>query len=291
MNPTEIALSLGWKVETQAQEGNAVRLHVVKDQARGLLYVFEDPAQAARMAWAHKPDRAAQLFSVPELINEGEGWCLIEGINGVTIADLQARSSDTVVTQQLARELGEVMRKLHSTNLSTSSVFGDTLPAGPRWLTFNGYVAAQFERFAEDVRTLNVDDATASAILSSVGQIRQELASFHPRSPTTLVHGKIDFQHVWVDEHARTVVAITGFDTAMILPAEVDLAWLLWIRDFDSQDLARALYRGYGAARTMDVQRRERFFRRLVAFHALYGDFGEVAVDRARLVKLALEAV
>jgi len=289
MNPTEIATSLGWSVESQAVEGNATRLHVAKDKKRALLYVFDDPALAARMAWSQHPDRAAQLFAVPEIIDQGDTWCLTQPINGVTISELMARSNEAVVTPQLARELGELLRKLHSTNLSTESVFGDALPTGERWLTFNGYVAAQFERFAEDVRTLELDDETTSAILSSIGQIRQELASFHPRSPTTLVHGKIDFQHIWVDEHARNVVAITGFDTAAILPAEVDLAWLLWIKEFDSMELARALYRGYGAARTMDVQRRERFFRRLVAFHALYGDFGAVSVDRDRLVKLAIE--
>ncbi len=290
MNPTEIALSLGWTVESQANEGNAIRLHVAKDQDRALLYVFEDSALAARMACAHRPDRAAQLFTVPEVIEAGEYWCLIQPIAGVTIADLLSRSNDSIVTPQLARELGELLRKLHSTNLSTESVFGDVLPTGQRWLTFNGYVAAQFERFAEDVRTLKLDDETTSAILNSIGQIRQELASFHPRSPTTLVHGKIDFQHIWVDENARTVVAVTGFDTSAILPAEVDLAWLLWIKEFEAKDLARSLYRGYGAARTMDVQRRERFFRRLVAFHALYGDFGVVSVDRDQLVKLAIES-
>jgi aminoglycoside phosphotransferase (APT) family kinase protein len=289
MNPTEIATSLGWTVESQAIEGNATRLHVVKDQTRALLYVFDDPVLAARMAWSHRPDRAAQLFSVPEVIDSAECWCLIQPINGITISALMERSNESVVTQELARELGELLRKLHSTNLSTESVFGDTLPTGSRWLTFNGYVAAQFERFAEDVRTLDLDDETTTAIMGSIGQIRQELASFHPRSPTTLVHGKIDFQHIWVDEHARNVVAVTGFDTSAILPAEVDLAWLLWIKGFDADELARSLYRGYGAARTMDVQRRERFFRRLVAFHALYGDFGNVSVDRDRLVKLAVE--
>jgi hypothetical protein len=54
------------------------------------------------------------------------------------------------------------------------------------------------------------------------------------------------------------------------------------------ETLARAFYRGYGAARTMDMQRRERFFRRLTAFEALVGELrGVTELDDAALMELA----
>ncbi|MEZ4459668.1 MAG: phosphotransferase [bacterium] len=289
MTGTDIAASQGWSVERVAREGNAERLHVEQDGTPAILYVFEDPGRARRVAWAHGADHAAQLFVVPELIEAKDNWVLVQNIEGLPLSEYLVESGSAAITSQLAHELGENLRKLHSTNLSTESVFGDPVDAAQRWLTFNGFVAAQFERFAEDVRSLNLDDTIASAILNAIGQIRHELASFHPRSPTTLVHGKLDFSHIWVDENGRSVVGLTSFDACAILPAEVDLAWLLWIKDFEADDLARSLYRGYGAARTMDVQRRERFHRRLVAFHALYGDYGHVDVPLERLVAIVTE--
>lgn len=287
MNATQIAQARGWKVVATAREGNAERASVtLHSGAPALLYVFEDIVRAQRTAWAHRPEHAAQLFVVPQLLQSGENWCLLEGIDGIPLSDFLQKSHATAISPLLAQDLGEILRKLHSTNVSQSSVFGDVL-AGPRWLTFNGYVAAQFERFAEEVRRLDIDDATTSKIMQAIGLIRHELASFHPRSPTTLVHGKVDFAHVWVDANGRGIVGLTGFDSAAILPAEFDLVWLLWMRDFEADELARSLYRGYGAARTMDVQRRERFHRRLVAFHALYGDFGEVDIPPAKLIEIA----
>lgn len=291
MMPIERAEQLGWQVISEATEGNAQRLSVTQNGLHGLLYVFDEPTHAERVAWAHASNRAAQLFAVPELLEHGVGWCLLQGIDGVPLSDFMAARDLKEVPAVLASELGELLRKLHSTNLTGESVFGDPIEGGTRWLTFNGYVAAQFERFAEDVRTLDVDDTVASQILQAIGQIRQELASFHPRSPTTLVHGKVDPRHVWVDEQGRSVVGLTGFETCALLPAEIDLAWLLWIKGFEVDDLARSLYRGYGAARTMDVQRRERFYRRLVAFHALYGDYGRVDADRSRLIQIAVDAI
>lgn len=291
MKPSERAEHLGWQVVAEAVEGNAHRVIVEQGALRGMLYVYDDPVHATRVAWAHASDRAAQLFAVPEVIDHGVGWCLLQGIDGMPLSDYMAAHGLRQVPGVLATELGELLRKLHSTNLTGESVFGDPIEGGTRWLTFNGYVAAKFERFAEDVRTLDVDDTVAGEILNAIGQIRQELASFHPRSPTTLVHGKVDPQHIWVDPQGRSVVGLTGFETCALLPAEVDLAWLLWIKGFEVDDLARYLYRGYGAARTMDVQRRERFYRRLVAFHALYGDFGKIDADRGRLIQLAVDAV
>lgn len=279
---TELLASKGLTLLSQAREGNATRYHVEREGVPCLLYTFEDEVHARRVAWAHDPQRAAQLFVVPEVLESGPGWCLLQNISGTPLA-ARMKPGDAI-PPNIAQELGEIVRKLHSTNLTGESVFGDPLPEGPRWLTFNGYVAAQFERFAEDVRRLALDDELTTGIVQAIGQVRQELASFHPRSPTTLVHGKIDPEHVWVDGHGRSIVGLTGFDTCAFLPAEVDLAWVLWLEDFDGADLARPLYRGYGAARTMDVQRRERFYRRLVAFHALYGDFGDVRVARERLL-------
>jgi len=122
----------------------------------------------------------------------------------------------------------------------------------------------------------------------------EDWAETHPSSGTTgrpantiWSHGDVRAEHVWVDPDSREVLALTGFEHACFLPREADIAFLLWIDGIGRDDaLTRAFYKGYGAARTMDVQRRERFYRRLVAFQALFGMKGEVALDEAELVGL-----
>jgi aminoglycoside phosphotransferase (APT) family kinase protein len=270
-------------------EGSALRQLVLQNGERAYLYVFQSAEVANRVSYCHHGDIGAQLFVVPERIDSGDRWCLLRHIEGMTLSNwLKANPHHFSKPDGIAliQDLGEQIRKVHST-LGSVGFFGDFLDESRQWLTFNGYVASAFESYAEDVRTLGLDDVSELAVAKAIGEMRHELASFHPRSPTVLCHGKLAFEHIWVSDSGREVTGLTGFETACAMPPEVDIAWLLWIEKFHaSDDAIRALYRGFGAARTMDVQRREIFYKRLIALHALYGGLGVVNTPVAELVEL-----
>lgn len=284
----------GWSLLGEpVDEGLALRQLVVANEQTALLYAYRDAESAERVAWCHHVENAAQLFVVPELIASGERWCLLQGIRGAPLQDWLKKNGLDFTRHRdssiLLQELGEIVRKLHSTKPGIKS-YGDVLEKGSHWLTFNGYVASRCEEYAEEVRTLGLDDELASKVANAIGEIRHELASFHPRSHTTLCHGRLALEHVWVAESGRDVVGLTGFENAQAMPPELDLAWLLWMEGVIQDDEAtRALYRGYGAARTMDVQRREHFYMRLVALDALYGRLGRVPKKVEELVALITE--
>lgn len=255
------------------QEGRAQRLAIrVESGDEALLYRWDSDRACARATWCHSKGVGPELFIVPECLESGVNWMVVEAIHGIPLVDfIGSRTHEVALSPLLLQDLGENIRKLHS--LESEAVFGDVLQESEsRWLTFNGYVAAHFEAYSEDVRKLDFTDATIRQVAERIGEMRHELSSFHPRSPSSLVHGRLAFEHIWVDEHGREVVGFTGFDNAAYLPAEIDLAWILWMEGLgETQSLLRSLFRGYGAARTMDVQRRERFYRRLRAFQALFG--------------------
>ncbi len=269
-------------------DGLADRANVCLDDGRdGLLFVWDDEVLADRAAWLHSPERA-QLFVVPELLLRGPHWCVLEGIDGVRVADILAEDPEWIETAQgmgIIRQLGQTLRKIHSGNAAEH--FGDVLEDGETWMTFNGYVAAHLEVFAEKARTIGLDDDIVHGLLGAIGQARHELASFHPRGPSCLVHGMPSFDHVWVNEESTSLVGLTGFEHAALLPAELDIAWAMWIGGIAKDDLMiRALYRGYGAARTMDVQRRERFYRRFVGLLSLFGAVGRPPEDTGATLEL-----
>ncbi len=270
-------------------EGSALRQLVLHNDERAILYVFQSAEVAERVAYCHHVDVGAQLFVVPERIDSGERWCLLKHIQGVPLSTWLVTHENHFSKPDgnaLIQDMGEQVRKVHST-LGSVGYFGDLLDESKRWLTFNGYVASAFESYAEDVRTLGLDDVTELAVAKAIGEMRHELASFHPRSPTVLCHGKLAFEHIWVSDSGREITGLTGFEHACAMPPEVDVAWLLWIEKFQSsEDAIRGLYRGFGAARTMDVQRREIFYKRLIALHALYGGLGGVHTPVAALVEL-----
>ena len=106
----------------------------------------------------------------------------------------------------------------------------------------------------------DLDESQRHHLLESLGDLRHELSAFHPRYPATICHGAVGLSRIWINDRAE-VVGLTGFDQAAFLPAETDLASFLWFEGLAMDEaLVQAFYRGYGAARTMDVQRRERFY-------------------------------
>jgi aminoglycoside phosphotransferase (APT) family kinase protein len=255
-----------------------------------LLTVWDDAARAARAHAASSPQLAGQLFAVPELIELGPGWRLTRDIPGQTLAQLMAAHGATALAQlphaaQLAEGVGRVLRKLHS--VPAEAPFG---PMGEQgWHTFSGYIAARLEAHAGGLNQLALSEQVRVSLLESLGDLRQELSAFHPRLPATLVHGAPSAPFLWVDAAGADIIGLTGFGHASCLPSEYDLSFFLWMELVADDDaLARAFYRGYGAARTMDVQRRERFFRRLCAFEVLVGELrGVIARDEAELIAMA----
>lgn len=283
----------GWEAtSTPVREGEAHRVAVaLPNGERALLYAWADEVHARRAALVHQVV-AAEMFAVPERIDHGPRWLLVEHpdgspvpeVLGADVRDLSLRRAKT-----LAADVGEVMRKLHAvpTEKFCGDVLGDEDGSDGRFLTFSGYVAHQLERFAENLRTQSFSEEEVGRLQTSIAELRHELSAFHPRNPSGYVHGRPGVEHVWLDPSGREVVGLTGFDHAALLPREADLAYILWVDGLGADDhVARAFYDGYGAARTMDVQRRERFFRRLVAFQVLFGQKGDVDVDAARLIEL-----
>ncbi len=300
----ELQHTRGWSPLGEiGDEGEARRWRVRAHGQPALLYMWPDPAMAHRSAWAHGDAVGDHLFVVPPLIEAGHTWCLVGDVDGVPLPDyLAGEGASSLVdlggerARLIARAIGQTARKLHEVDVPAE--FGDVLEGGHlerdgtlgRWKTFNGYCAHHLERFAEHVRHAEVGDATRARLLTSIGDLRNQLSAFHPRHPPSLNHGRLIPAHLWVDSSGRDVVGLTGFSRARLLPSEADLAPLLWLYGLGDDDaLVRAFYSGYGAARTMDLQRRERFYRRLVALEALV-DGGERRLDDGQLVELACGA-
>lgn len=275
-------------------EGGSYRTPVELESGdAALLYCYETELEARRATRAHDIDFAAQLFVVPELIESGTDWILVEMVEGRNLAD--EFGDDVALTslpagraRAIVAGIGNTLRKLHMLEVDG---YGDILSeseGGQRFLTFSGWAAKQLESFTEIVRTRGFDDEVVTSLTASIADLRHELAAHHPRSPAWFSHGRVGLEHVWTDEATgRELVGLTGFHHAATLPREVDIANLLWIAGAGSDDtLVRSFYSAYGAARTMDVQRRERFFRRLAAFLALSGFRGPTRFTDDELVGL-----
>lgn len=278
----------GWDVAGDATvEGAAQRIPIkVESGEDALLYLYADEQTALRAGAAH--DKAGeQLFAVPERLASGPRWLVVQHPLGqplVDVIDTLQSSAKLAVLESL----GQVLRKLHQ--LPCDPFCGDIAPedgGAERWLTFSGYVAHHLEWFSENMRRRSFSDSDAEALTTAIGDLRHELSAFHPRNPACLCHGKLATEHIWVDDACREVVGLTGFECAAQAPREADIAYLLWITNIgEDERYVRAFYQGYGAARTMDVQRRERFYRRLVAFQALFDGKGTVTASVERLIAL-----
>lgn len=311
---TTLAQTLALEARAEPEkEGRSVRLDVLtQDGHRALLYLWPDDRSVARVIHSHHEDLTGQLFAAPNLLKSSreQRWTLHERPDGVPLRSwMRANGVDSLAhidassKRHLFESMGVLARKLHS--LGSNGLFGEIpdledtsgehpTAADDTWHTFNGWVARALDGFS---RALDARENAWSGSLSlkeSLGDLRHELSAFHPRHPAVLAHGAFGPEHMWVDEKGAEVIALTGFDMARFLPAEADVANILWLEDMIASDLAvAAFYKGYGAARTMDVQRRERFYRRLAAFEALLGERrGEsLPVDEKELVKLAGSSV
>ncbi|MGM0557446.1 MAG: phosphotransferase family protein [Myxococcota bacterium] len=268
----------------------------------GVLWVYPSRARAVRARVAHSAEYASQLFAVPPAVESGEDWCLVESQDGIAFSDfLTSKGVDSLAELGresrilLAKGAGTLARKLHE--IEVESAYGDLLDedyadlrgfAG-RWLTFNGYCAARLEHFAEEIRQLDFDEESRSTLLKSIGDLRNELSAYHPRHPPALTHGDFTWANMRVSEDGKEIVGLMNFSHARLLPPEADLARLLWLDGLAaSEGEVRAFYDGYGAARTMDLQRRERFYRRLAAFEALLDETGATELPDSELVRLTM---
>lgn len=274
-------------VGAAAREGRAVRQVAMRGQEAVVLYHWEERGDAV---YAHgifaSSQLGEQLFAIPDVLDFDldAGWMMLRAPDGVPMVDwLEERGLDGLHQldaykhRALVESLGVLVRKLHS--LEVPGVFGrigafdpdsSYLPPGV-YHTFNGWVAERLERDGEALGSLRVFDEEQRLMLKErLGDLRHELSAFHPRHPAVVTHGALGRDHLWVSRTGQEIVGLTGFEHARYLPAEADNAHLLWIEGLARNDaLVRAFYQGYGAARTMDVQRRERFYRRLVAFDVL----------------------
>lgn len=281
----------GWELVSPVTEvGRSLRARVKTTERQALVFWFEEEKLAKRVAWAHELEHAAQLFAVPELLDSGKQWVLLEDIKGEPLSQyldgVHASLLGYKGASHLLQELGELARKLHAM-FPEISFYGDPSDPNAQWLTFNGYVASRLEEWAEHVRSLGLEDDGVQVVSKVIGDLRQELASFHPRSLTTICHRCLSPDHIWVSENAKDIVGLTGFENCAALPPEMDLAWILNVESVaESDDLVRHLYRGYGAARTMDVQRREYFYARVVALEALYARPPEIHGNVENLLRL-----
>lgn len=303
MSIAQVIAQQGWSLcagESVCDEGLAQRARVELEAGgrRGLLYVWP---HAQRAAWQRAQvvagqAWAGQLFAVPDAIWSDEATCalLVEDVAGVTLARwLAARQRSLAETSDasltLLEQLGVMFRKLHSLS-APEQCFG---PVSGDWVkTFSGYVAATLERAQQElVERVELEDEH-QRLSEWIGDLRYELSSFYPRHPASLNHGRPGLGSIWVDEAGAEIVGLTGFDEAVFLPPEADIASLLWLglqAELDEQSV-RAFYKGYGAARTMDVQRRERFYRRYAAIQALCHR-EQSPQERARLLRLASPSV
>lgn len=253
----------------------------------GLIFRFSDPLHARRVARVHQPEHGPQLFAIPELIAAGEDWCLMEDIAGAPMSAVGPLG--TLTTPAIAEQAGVLLRKLHGQ--SAPERYGDiiaeeTQTQGRRsWKTFNGYVAAHLDGFVDRVNTGDFDDEVRSMLLEVLGDLRQGLSAFLPRQPAALNHGGFGPRNLWVDPIRGEIIGLTGFERASYLPKGMDIAYLFYVVGLLHHDESvRAFYTGYGAARTMDVQRREKYYGRLVLFETLFGLRDPLGATREALV-------
>jgi aminoglycoside phosphotransferase (APT) family kinase protein len=285
----------GWTPVAPGEERESwARVWVDEGQGRAILLRFSGAGETKRVLSVHDPAQGVQLFAVPEVIAHGEDWCLVEDIAGVPLMEVASGEKGLVRMRQpeFAEQLGTLLRKLHEAK--GMQRYGDVLEVGDRaervWQTFNGFVAARLERFVEAANQGGFDVASRVGLLDLIGSLRHELSAFLPRQPASLHHGTVSPRHVWVDPDTERVVALTGFEQASYLPPGLDIAYLFYIVGLLHDEAAvRAFYRGYGSARTMDVQRREKFYGRLVLLDVLFGFRDGLGAPGEALLVAALE--
>ncbi|GEM_PF-6282523 len=273
------------KIDELGEEGGAHLFSVKKDSKSYLLYTFEDPLHFARAKFAFTT-LSSHLFVVPPIQECGANWFSLEikGVNAKVFFAEQGRPREKI---KYAKEVGCFLRKLH--NCPAPTRFGDPISEkrDRSWLTFNGYVAAKLELYSEHLREQFFSDEAIGKIKNAIADLRVQLATFHPRTPPTWNHRRPSAEHIWLNSETLEIEAITGFEYSVFLPPELDIAYFLYIDDVIHDEASiLAFYKGYGSARTMDVQRRERFYKRLSALDAIMHDSGPTHLCREELFNI-----
>ena len=118
------------------------------------------------------------------------------------------------------------------------------------------------------------EEAQQEALRLGAMALRHELRAFHPATTCVLTHGALSVWSVWVWEETMEVSALCGWGEARVLPRAAEFAHLVGIDQVFGtlgQRALRQLYGSYGMARTMDMERKERFFWRVLALEMLRG--------------------
>lgn len=279
-------------IQDPTREGSAFRLAVSQGEQTLQIYGFED-SSLFEVAKASHEVLSHHLFAIPELVDHGVDWFAIDCGQSKPVSEvLTMRGHETLGDlgrsgHTIAHAIGTVLAKLH--NVPVIAKFGDPTEREDvkRFLTFSGYVASRLERYHDAVRRRAYSEARVQDLSKAIADLRQELASFHPRTPTSWIHGNPGVESFWVHPETFELTAMTGWEHSCLLPREADITSLLFLDDWvESDGAVKSLYHGYGAARTMDVQRRERFYRRFFALGALTGHLGNGRLDEDRLFEL-----
>ena len=166
----------------------------------------------------------------------------------------------------LLHSLGQLLAQVHAQPAPPHCVGELPRPhAAPATRSLHGHLSEWLGR--QDERHEEVVRLGAMAL-------RHELRAFHPTTPCVLTHGAIGAQSVWVDEQTMEVSALCGWGEARVLPRAAEFAYLVGMEQgFEGLGprALKQLYASYGMARTMDMERRERFFLKVVIMEVLCG--------------------
>ncbi|TXD38153.1 phosphotransferase [Lujinxingia vulgaris] len=180
-----------------------------------------------------------------------------------SITDLSSRLT-------MMRALGQALRRLH--NHPCPDGFGVPtrlhLAGTAYFQTFNAAIAARLDEMARRLENIN-DDAEHVRLTETFAWLRQSLSSFHPRTRSVWTVTNLTPGRILAEPEHGQLTAFLDLSQAALRPPESDLAIAL------SPDMAgvspateRAFWAGYGAAPTMDLRRRLRFFTQLAQLDA-----------------------
>lgn len=241
------------------------------------LCVFERAAQASRLeaCWGMLRAGGDAPELLPEVLasdaSETRGWALVRIASGRPAAaawDVASPDERVRLARQIGALVGEVQGRV------ASKRYGEVEASeGGTFLTWSAKLNALLTRHRAQAELLPAGDRR-DVIELGLEHLERQLRVFHPRADATLVTRALTLDHVWVNEAGGVLdcVGWLAMDEAVLAPGEYDFAYLFWLDRFEGDArLIGAFYQGYGMARTMDVRRRERVYRTLVALDVLLG--------------------
>ncbi|RVU42657.1 hypothetical protein EA187_15835 [Lujinxingia sediminis] len=170
----------------------------------------------------------------------------------------------------IMRALGQALRHLH--NHPCPDGFGVPtrlhLAGTSYFQTFNAALAAHLDEMARCLEHVD-DDTERVRFTESFAWLRQSLSSFHPRTRSVWTITNVTPGRILVEPEQGRISAFLDLSQAALRPPESDLAIALSpTLAGNSPATERAFWAGYGAAPTMDLRRRLRFFTRLAHLEA-----------------------